>query len=515
MAVRALWRPLLLLLCLVPTLAWAEPPVFLGLYPGGPLTTQIPHAQAVDAWTGKVSAMLGTFADPEIEQAVVAELEAAWARGSLPFLNLMTMRTSQDVAAGGLDGPLRAWADAIAVWARDGKRLFLAPLPEMNGTWTPYYGSPSAFKLAWARVQDLFAEALVARGVSHTAISWVYAPNGWSLPGDTFEVFYPGHEAVDVVGISSFNVGTCGGTWQDYAALFPAYLTRARTMAPGKPILIAQTGTTSAGGDKNAWLRSVYSQLAAVPRLRGVLYFDYDAPCDFTVSGWPGYRDAAANPAYGYWAPWSPEVGQTVFAPTVPHVYTDVHPVHPWGKEDGEVDYSPWIHALAAAGITSPCLPDLTRFCPTDAVTRTQMAPFLERAMRGGAYQPPPAIGTLFADVTVTTPSAAWIEQLWRDGITAGCAVNPLRYCPTPAVTRAEMAVFVLRAKYGAGYIPPPATGTRFTDVPQAAWFARWVEQLAREGITAGCSATTYCPQAPVLRQQIAVFLVRARGLAF
>jgi hypothetical protein len=76
------------------------------------------------------------------------------------------------------------------------------------------------------------------------------------------------------------------------------------------------------------------------------------------------------------------------------------------------------------------------------------------------------------------------------------------------------MAVFLLRAKYGPAYTPPAATGV-FQDVPVSYWAAGWIEQLAAEGITGGCSATPklYCPASPVLRDQMAAFLVRAFNL--
>jgi hypothetical protein len=65
-------------------------------------------------------------------------------------------------------------------------------------------------------------------------------------------------------------------------------------------------------------------------------------------------------------------------------------------------------------------------------------------------------------------PYAAWIEQLYNEGITAGCAPAPPggkpRYCPDAPVTRAEMAVFLLKIKHGAGYVPPPCAGI-FDDV--------------------------------------------------
>ena len=39
-------------------------------------------------------------------------------------------------------------------------------------------------------------------------------------------------------------------------------------------------------------------------------------------------------------------------------------------------------------------------------------------------------------------------------------------YCPTSPITRAQMAVFLLKAKYGSGYAPPTPSGTLFGDVP-------------------------------------------------
>ena len=143
------------------------------------------------------------------------------------------------------------------------------------------------------------------------------------------------------------------------------------------------------------------------------------------------------------------------------------------------------------------------------------MAVFLLRGIHGAAYQPPAATGTMFADVPLTQPFAKWIEQLAREGITAGCSINPPQYCPDPGVTRAQMAVFLLRAKHGAAYEPPAATGTMFADVPLSQPFAKWIEQLATEGITAGCSTSPpqYCPDQRVTRAQMSVFLVRTFNL--
>jgi hypothetical protein len=68
------------------------------------------------------------------------------------------------------------------------------------------------------------------------------------------------------------------------------------------------------------------------------------------------------------------------------------------------------------------------------------------------------------------------------------------------------MAVFLLKGRHGAAYLPPVCSG-QFTDVPCPSPFADWIEQLANEGITAGCGGGNYCPLSPVRRDQMAPLL--------
>jgi uncharacterized repeat protein (TIGR01451 family) len=174
-----------------------------------------------------------------------------------------------------------------------------------------------------------------------------------------------------------------------------------------------------------------------------------------------------------------------------------------------------FIEALAEAGITGGCNVSPPLYCPDASVTRGQMAVFLIRGLAyPAAAAPPEPTGTVFSDVPLSHFFASWIEGLAAAGITGGCGAAPPRYCPEASVTRGQMAVFLLRARHGAGYQPPEATGM-FADVPTDHTFARWIEQLAREGITGGCGTNParYCPDSPVTRGQMAVFLVRTFGL--
>ncbi len=168
-----------------------------------------------------------------------------------------------------------------------------------------------------------------------------------------------------------------------------------------------------------------------------------------------------------------------------------------------------WIERLYADGITGGCATNPLRYCPEASVSRAEMAVFLERGIHGSSYTPP-VVPLTFTDTT-SNFARYWIEALKNGGITSGC--GPSLYCPNASTTRAEMAIFLLRSKHGASYVPPAATGTMFTDVPTSYWAARWIEQLANEGITSGCGTNLYCPDATVTRAQMAIFLVRTFNL--
>jgi len=98
----------------------------------------------------------------------------------------------------------------------------------------------------------------------------------------------------------------------------------------------------------------------------------------------------------------------------------------------------------------------LGNFNPATNMPRHLMARWLLLGRYGPTYSPPPCQGNIFADVDCeNTPNADWIEDLYNKGITTGCATNPLRYCPNDPVKRQQMAIFLIRAKE-----PNPATYT-------------------------------------------------------
>jgi hypothetical protein len=118
----------------------------------------------------------------------------------------------------------------------------------------------------------------------------------------------------------------------------------------------------------------------------------------------------------------------------------------------------------------------------------------------------------VFLDVPSGSFAAAWIEELFNEGITGGCGGD--NYCPGSSVTRQQMAVFLLKTKHGAAYLPQNCAGI-FADVTCPGAIANWIQDLYNERVTGGCSASPplFCPLATVTRGQMAVFLVKTFSL--
>ena len=208
-----------------------------------------------------------------------------------------------------------------------------------------------------------------------------------------------------------------------------------------------------------------------------------------------GYVFYSPSPYGSYWTAdfaSSSDVGRTL-----PDFF-DVSPEY-WARN--------FIKNLACHEITVGC--GNGKFCPEDRVTRAQMAVFVVKSL---AVQPSDICsGNVFGDVnaeTVGVDSCRYIETLAALGITSGCGNN--NYCPGSEVSRAQMAVFIIR---GIGETPSACTGQRFGDVTAQSvgeGFCGSIEKLATLGITSGCGNAMYCPFDSVTRAQMAVFLVRA-----
>jgi len=162
-----------------------------------------------------------------------------------------------------------------------------------------------------------------------------------------------------------------------------------------------------------------------------------------------------------------------------------------------------FVETIFRIGVTAGC--GNGAYCRDAPVTRAQMAVFLLKSMNGPGYAPPSCAG-IFDDAPCPGAFTDWIEELAAQGITSGCGGG--HFCPSEPVTRQQMAVFLLKSEHGSAYAPPPCAGL-FGDVACPGLFSDWIERLAAEQITGGCGPNAYCPLQPVTRGQMAVFLVK------
>ncbi len=300
----------------LPLILKPNKPVMLGIYPENwwvpmPQDGVNKELKPVDTWSGNGLSLAGVFHYLDQPNVVNMMLAPMWDSGYTPFVNLYANTSAANIASGGWDQTIHAWAKDFAVFAEGGKRMaFLAPLQEMNWKGNPYSLDPTNYIKAYKRIQSIFAQ----ENVPAQSVRWVFAPNGYSSPGNPpFESYYPGDAYVDVVAFSSYNFGTHPSNpypnWMSPTDVLQPYIQRMIAMAPTKPIFIAQMGTTAYGGSKDQWLQDAYTLIASYPQVKAVLYYnanvDYDWAFYLPSNGvaYNGYKQGVANPVYGYVPP--------------------------------------------------------------------------------------------------------------------------------------------------------------------------------------------------------------------
>jgi hypothetical protein len=144
----------------------------------------------------------------------------------------------------------------------------------------------------WRHVHD------VATAGGATNATWVWCPN--VDPGGRFAAardVYPGGRYVDWTCLDGYN---SNDPWTGFRALFArSYDEIVKRVAPGKPMLVAETASTESGGDKGRWIRDMFATLPKrFPRIRGFMWFDRADPGLFSVSDWTLSSSSAATTAF-------------------------------------------------------------------------------------------------------------------------------------------------------------------------------------------------------------------------
>ncbi|MCC6366776.1 MAG: S-layer homology domain-containing protein [Bryobacterales bacterium] len=189
-----------------------------------------------------------------------------------------------------------------------------------------------------------------------------------------------------------------------------------------------------------------------------------------------------------------------------PLIQKQLGPIPPFSDVPLDYLFFDSISLLKLNNITPGCGSGI--YCPEAAMTRSEMAAFLVRAVVGEGFtfsnQP------YFTDVPATHPYFSYIQKLRELGVTNGCSAT--QFCPNDTVTRGQMAAFLIRARLGITFNDtfPFQPQQMFTDVDGSNVFYPYVQKMKELGITSGCTAATYCVNDLNTRGQMAVFLIRA-----
>jgi len=366
----------------------------------------------------------------------------------------------------------------------------------ITGLW-PYQFPAVAPQLGGSIVIDA-GDSRVLKAVYRNGFLYTARDSGY--PGQTTTVTF------DVIDTSSMLVSTQSRILNSNS-FYPSFDVPP-TVGLGMPFVaadIAAGTTTSASGTLT------YASFSNV-KAGEAYYSPQNCRGTFGVACWGDYFGGAVDPVTGglwvsgeyakppltsgleQWGTWA-----AYYPWLTPSTFSDV---------PSTSFYADYINVLRLWGITLGCGANPPTYCPTDQVTREQMAAFIIRAIVGSnfTYTTTP----YFTDVPTTDPFFSYVQKLRDLGITTGCTATT--FCPGGPVTRADAAAFLVRSKMQglpANTLTYPATPF-FTDVPAISPSFTYVQKLYELGITSGCGVGLFCPGNALTRQEMAVFLTRA-----
>lgn len=204
------------------------------------------------------------------------------------------------ILEGRLDYFLKAYAEKIRDYGGPVLMRFAHEMDNPQYPWSARGGNtPQEFIAAWRYVVKYFD------GVGATNAAWVWNP--WKP--EAMRAYYPGDAYVDWVGLTLLNFGSAhgDGSWETFETLYAPF--EAWIKGRGKPVLLAEFGSTALSGDQTAWIADALSQIAKRDEIRGAVFFDTDRdtniPPDWENAGEGAVFDWSIDSA-------APEIGRAL-----------------------------------------------------------------------------------------------------------------------------------------------------------------------------------------------------------
>ncbi|MFB0837684.1 glycosyl hydrolase [Arthrobacter sp. E44] len=257
--------------------------------PGGPLAST--ELDEVASLAGEIPSVVMSYKD-FLQAPPITELDAVRSRGATPLVTWepwawgggvdQPAYSLARITAGDFDAYISQWGQSLAGW---GKPVMLRFAHEMNGNWYPWAegvngNQAGEYVAAWRHVHDVVA----ATGASN--VQWVWSPNVPYWGSTDLAGLYPGAGYVDIVALDGYNWGT-SQTWSSWVSpvdLLAPGISQLRSLAPGKPVLIAETASSELGGSKASWNTDLVSYLAAQPDVMGFVWFHMQKETDWRIN---------------------------------------------------------------------------------------------------------------------------------------------------------------------------------------------------------------------------------------
>lgn len=277
------------LLCLACRIT-AQESVYNGAFAGG--TGSLANAITFETKTGKGLSIINIFRNWDDGNGSLgfptATLSGHRNHGSMTLLSWQPQGAKADshyklanIINGNFDNFITNWALAAKAW---GHPFFLRLAHEMNGDWYPWCeganGNTSGqYVAAWRHIRDIFTR----NGV--TNVTWVWCPNTKYSGSTPISGLYPGDNYVDWISTDVYNRIT--NNWGHFSARGGPTLDEIIAIAPGKPVMIAETGCHDdddksgvAAGSKAQWYRTAMKDYLknSMPRIKAWVYFNGNNP---------------------------------------------------------------------------------------------------------------------------------------------------------------------------------------------------------------------------------------------
>lgn len=182
--------------------------------------------------------------------------------------------------------------DYLWNWAHDLKQIsgpiFFRPMHEMNGNWYPWCGGvngnrPEEYIEAWSYIRSIFSKTI------NDHLIWVWSPYVHSVPAESDNEiwrYYPGLKEVDWVALDGYNWGNTQiwSNWLGFKEIFEEAYEQLASLAPEKPMMIAEVGCAEEGGNKGDWIEEAFQILKeSFPKIGALVWFNTNKECDWRI----------------------------------------------------------------------------------------------------------------------------------------------------------------------------------------------------------------------------------------